>query len=458
MANPAQENARTAAVDTLTRWALQPAPIDRLFDSRAGRLAPADRRLARAIVYGVLRHQEVLDAALTEFSTHPLAKMTPQLRMTLRVGLFQLAFLSRIPASAAVNSTVNTAKRGRHPPWLVGFVNGVLRRAAAEREQLGRFFVDENGRPRCNHPEWLCTRWQAQFGEAAMRSICALNNQEPPLSLRVNTCKIGRADFLALLKKSGIRASPGRYSPVALVVEGYPGPLQTLSGYEAGFFQVQDEGAQLIAPLLSGFSTPVRVLDACAGLGGKTGHLAELLPAGSRIVALEPDRFRFRTLLENLSRLGHATGPGRRVEPLAGRLEGFARAQGRDQGEKFDAILVDAPCSGTGVIRRQPDIRWIRRPVDLPRYASGQIELLRQAVPLLRPGGLLVYATCSLEPEENMQVISRFLAEHSAFTPEPASLRLPERARKLVRAGGAFASRPTDGCDGFFACCLRRAL
>lgn len=449
MARFLEENARTVAVDTLVEWAERRVPIDNLLNLRAARLSPVDRRLARTMVYGVLRQQDTLDAALAAFASHPLDTMPPRLLMTLRVGVFQLAFLSRIPASAAVNATVNTTKRGKRPPWLTGFVNGVLRRAAAERERLSRFAEDEEGLLRCNHPVWLCARWRDLFGEAEMRAICRINNTEPPLVLRVNTRKIGRTDFLALLKKNGIRAESGLFSPVSAVLAGYPGPIQTLAGYESGLFQVQDEGAQLVGLLLARLPGPALILDACAGLGGKTGHLVELAPAGSRIVALDPDRMRLRLLQENLRRLGHS----RAVEVLSGRLDQFAR---KERTARFDAILVDAPCSGTGVIRRQPDIRWVRRPEDLPRYATQQVGLLQQAASLLKPSGLLVYATCSLEPEENTQVLERFLLASPGFALEDALPRLPRTAHKLVRSA-CLATRPTDGCDGFFAACLRRS-
>lgn len=445
-----EENARSVAVETLDQWEGRPLPIDRIFTARAARLEPVERRLARTLVYGVLRQRDTLDAVIANYSRHGLDQLDSRVLTTLRVGVFQLFFLSRIPSSAAVNTTVNTMKRGRKPSWLVGFVNGVLRRIAAERADLARFAQDSEGLARTNHPQWLCARWSKLFGDEQMRAICAVNNTEPILSLRVNTRKGGRADFLAELKKNGINTEVGRISPLGLLVDGYPGPIPTLYGYEAGRFQVQDEGAQLISLLLSCLSGPCRVLDACAGLGGKTGHLVELLPAGSTVLALEPDGHRYRLLLENINRLGHE----KQVRPVQGTLASLLRKKT----EPFDAILVDAPCSGTGVIRRQPDIRWNRQPADLAKYAAQQLTLLQQAAALLKPGGLMVYATCSLEPEENMQVVERFLAGSPAFSLASAAPCLPEQAQSLVQENGSFATLPTDGCDGFFAVCLRRAL
>ncbi|NLZ16394.1 MAG: 16S rRNA (cytosine(967)-C(5))-methyltransferase RsmB [Desulfobulbaceae bacterium] len=450
MARLPEENARTVAVDTLCHWEERHLPIDRIFTEKAAGLDPTERRLARSIVYGILRQRDTLDAVLTSYSSHPPSKMKSRTLMTLRAGIYQLFFLSRIPSSAAVNATVNTLKRARQPSWMVGFANGVLRRIAGERESLAGYALDRAGLPRTNHPEWLCARWEKQYGKGQMRAICAINNSEPSLTLRVNTRKIGRTDFLAELKKSGVKVQPSRISPVGLVVDGYPGPVHTLHGYEAGLFQVQDDGAQLISMLVADIPGAGRVLDACAGLGGKTGHLVELLPAGSTVLALEPDRFRQRLLLENIQRLGH----GSQVMPVQGTVAEFVQTRP----QPFDAILIDAPCSGTGVIRRQPDIRWNRQPGDLPKLAAQQLALMQQASAVLKPGGLMVYATCSLEAEENMEVVERFLGSNSAFTLEPAGPHLPEQARSFVREKGSFSTLPTDGCDGFFSCCLRRAL
>ena len=450
MQKPLEENARSVAVETLSQWEERPLPIDRIFTARAARLEPTERRLARTLVYGVLRQRDTLDAVIANYSRHALDQLESRVLTTLRVGVFQLFFLSRIPSSAAVNTTVNTMKRARQPSWLVGFVNGVLRRIAAGRANLGKFALDSEGLARTNHPEWLCSRWRKHFGEEQMRAICTINNTEPALSLRVNIRKGGRTDFLAELKKNGINTELSRISPVGLVVDGYPGPIPTLYGYEAGRFQVQDEGAQLISMLLSGLPGPCQVLDACAGLGGKTGHLVELLPTGSTVLALEPDTHRYRLLLENINRLGHE----KQVRPLQGTLATL----GRKKPPPFDAILIDAPCSGTGVIRRQPDIRWSRQAADLPKYAQQQAALLHEAASLLKPGGLLVYATCSLEPEENMQVVERFLASSSSFDLESAVPHLPEQAKVMAQSNGTLTTLPTDGCDGFFAACLRRAL
>ncbi len=322
--------------------------------------------------------------------------------------------MSRIPESAAVNATVNTLKAAGQPGWLVGFVNGLLRAVARERATLPSPEVLAAAEPPLlDHPDWLVACWRARHGDVLAREICRCNNTEPPLTLRTNTRRTGRALLRARLAQSGIVVENGRYSPAALVVPAFPGAVTALPGYAEGLFQVQDEAAQLGQPAVTPLPARCRVLDGCAGVGGKTSHLAELLPTGGTLVAVEPDRRRYGLLRENLARLGL----GGSVDALRTDLAQFAATRPAP----FDAILIDAPCSGTGVIRRHPDIRWNRQPEDLATHRQDQLQLLAIAARLLKPGGVLVYATCSLEPEENEEVVVDFLAHHPDFGLEPAA-------------------------------------
>jgi 16S rRNA (cytosine967-C5)-methyltransferase len=435
---------RTAAVEILCLWATTHNPVDHLFQATAPRVAEIDRGLVKTLVYGVLRRKQYLDHIIRSHSRHPLRKMKVRTLMTLRIGVFQLLLLSRIPESAAVNATVNTLKAAGQPGWLVGFVNGLLRTVARERATLpSPEALAAAEPPLLDHPDWLVDRWRARHGDALARAICRCNNTEPPLTLRTNTRRTGRALLRARLAQSGIVVENGRYSPAALVVPAFPGAVTALPGYAEGLFQVQDEAAQLASLLIPPLPARCRVLDGCAGLGGKTSHLAELLPAGGILVAVEPDRRRYGLLRENLARLGL----GGSVDALRIDLAQFAATRPAP----FDAILIDAPCSGTGVIRRHPDIRWNRQPEDLATHQRDQLQLLAIAARLLKPGGVLVYATCSLEPEENEEVVADFLARHPDFSLEPAAPLLPEPARRLVDATGCFHPTPVDGLDGFFA-------
>ncbi len=423
--------------------------IDRIIHGSS--LAGPDRQLAVLLVRGVLRQQQFLDGIIARFSSVPPAKMKPLTLMALRVGVYQLFFLDRIPASAAVNETVKVMKAEKQPRWLVNFVNGVLRTIARQRASLpGPDVAGADGTPVLNHPDWLLRRWRARYGRERTEEICRLNNREPPLVLRVNTRLISREALADRCRRAGHEVRNGSYAPDGLVLESGAGAVAGLPGFAEGMFQVQGEAAQLATLLLAPFAAGRRYLDACAGLGGKTGHLAQLLPAEAELTAVEPDRRRFTLLGENLRRLR----AGGNITLFNGGLDEFAGSGGG----RFDAILVDAPCSGTGVIRRHPDIRWNRREDDLRSYQRQQACLLHTAASLLAPGGILVYATCSLEPEENQQVIDAFRKTHSGFTPADCRAFLPPAADRLITADGCFSPTPADGLDGFFAARLEHNL
>ncbi|MCJ7604204.1 MAG: 16S rRNA (cytosine(967)-C(5))-methyltransferase RsmB, partial [Desulfobulbaceae bacterium] len=439
-------NPRHLAITILCQRQETGQPVDLIRDNILKKAMPAgakDAQLVTALVYGVLRWQRYLDAILQDFSSHPLRKMKNLTLQALRVGLFQLCFMDRIPPSAAVNETVKALKESRQPKWLTGFVNGLLRNIARQPDTLPSPWDKDILPPavRLNHPDWLYQRWLARYGENVATRICTANNQQAALVLRVNTKLMARESFINELEKSGIRARPGIYCPEAVVLPDYRGDIAGLPGYASGKFMVQDEGAQLISLMLSPFRSG-KCLDACAGLGGKTVHLAQLCPAGSQVVAIEPNPIRFKLLQENVKRMGLADRVSSRQTTL-GDFQDKA-------GSLFQAILVDAPCSGLGVIRRHPDIRWNRSPDDLKRYQAEQLKLLSQAAALLSPGGLLVYATCSIEPEENEEVVALFLESRPDLTISRPSL-LPIHAQKLLHEKGLLQTLPDINHDGFFA-------
>lgn len=448
----AAPSSRLLALEVLCRWHETRIPVNGIFDRVAGDgfldFDHRDLQLANALVFGVLRQQQYLDHILTRFAKHPLRKMKPRTLFALRIGLFQILLLDRVPDSAAVNETVKAFKAVRQPKWLINFVNGVLRTVVRNRNDLPtpeQSVLD--GEPILNHPDWLVRRWRQRFGREKTITLCRCNNRVPLLTLRAQTRRIDRDGLLALFAEAGIRAVPGKFSSDALSLPDAAGSVTGLPGYEQGYFQVQDEAAQLasrLVPMADGYT----ILDACAGLGGKTGHLAAMASPAVRITAVEPDAGRYRLLRENLLRLGFD-----RVTSYNGTLEEFAARNS----EQFDALLLDAPCSGTGVIRRQPDIRWNRREEDLQTYRQQQLHLLETAVALLKTDGVLVYATCSLEPEENEGVVRAFLERHPDFSPENVSEYLPSTAGRLVDGQGYFHPTPADGLDGFFAARLRKA-
>jgi 16S rRNA (cytosine967-C5)-methyltransferase len=426
-------------------------PIRALFDAvvRECRLPEKDRSLAMNLAYGVLRRRDCLTLLIGRVCRHPLHKLDPFVHHALEVGLFQIFYLDRIPESAAVNETVNAMKTTGLPQRLQGLVNGILRESIRQGQNLKEML----SRPATvtsylNHPAWLTERWRRHFGEEEMQRICRCNNGDPLLVLRVNAARIAKESFHLHLNERGITSRDGDFASGAIVLPDYQGPIPLLPGYSEGHFSVQDEATQLASLLLGPWQPQGRYLDACAGLGGKTCHLVEMESAlGLQVFAVEPDHHRFAKLEENLQRLF----PGHRCAMRQCTLEEFsANSEG-----SFDGVLVDAPCSGTGVTGRHPDIRWNREENDLARYQQEQIALIEQAAGLVAAKGVLVYATCSLEPEENQEVVHQFLARHHEFhLSDPASF-LPPTASRFIR-DLFFNPHPDETIDGFFAARLIR--
>lgn len=434
-------NSRAIAMDTLLAWEKSQEPLDQVLENMVSGAAlddQRDRQLVMALVYGVVRWQGYLDAIIQQFSSHPVRQMKPLTVAALRVGLYQLVFLDRVPESAAINETVQALKVARQPKWLTGFVNGVLRAMARQRASLP---APDEAAAVLSHPAWLVARWQTLFGRERTRQICWINNTLPPLVVRVNTLRISVDDWMNLLRETGIACERGLFAQEAVRINDFQGGITALPGYGEGFFVVQDEAAQMVTQLLVPFAS-VRYLDACAGLGGKALHLAQLLPEGGRVVAVEPSLKRQALLKANLQRLG---GPGMEIHGAT--LQEFAK----QRQDAFAGVLVDAPCSGLGVIRRQPDIRWMRSLAALQGYQGRQRELLAAAAGLVEKGGILVYATCSIDPMENDEVIAAFINGHSEFSITPAQEYLPEAARGLCDGQGFFKTTPEQGLDGFFA-------
>ncbi len=361
-------------------------------------LAPADnlphRAAVRAIALGSVRWYLRLAPAIDLLLERP-ERLAPEVRALLIAGAHQIEY-SRNPAHASVHAAVDAARILRQER-ATGLVNAVLRRLATERDAL-LARVDTDLAARTAHPQWLVQRlvdiWPEQVA-----SILDANNAHPPLVLRVDTTRVTVPDYVAELAGAGIAASIVPWLRTAVQLE-QPVPVTALPGFETGRVSVQDAGAQLAAPLLDS-RDGMRVLDACAAPGGKTGHLLEHTPGLAEVVAVDVDAARLARISDNLDRLG--------------RTASLAVADARDpgsfwDGRPFDRILLDAPCSSTGVIRRHPDIKLLRRATDIPVLAETQLALLVACFSMLAPGGRLVYSTCSVLPEENEAIVARFLA------------------------------------------------
>jgi len=448
-----RRNPRAMALKTLIRWERGKPLLDEILSEVLVKSVlpdPRDRALCGELVNGVVRHLYYLDYVISRFAEEPLDKMDPQVRNLLRLSAYQLLF-TRIPERAAVAEAVKLIKRGRGK-WVVSFVNAVLRRIAGVRNHPPEPPREMNPvaylSVRYSYPEWMVERWLSRFGEEETERLLAAGNEKPPLVVRVNTLRVTRDQLLLYLRSEIPEAEACRYSPEGIVLRGFRGRITDLRAFRVGWLQVQDEASQLVSYLVSP-RPGERVLDACAGVGGKTTHLAQLMRNTGRIYAYDLYDWRLERLRENAARLGVNN-----VETATGDVLRSVRSLG---GNFFDRILVDAPCTGTGVIRRHPDIKWARRPEDLVEVPKKQLALLAGLVEVLKPGGVLVYATCSLEPEENEEVVAQFLSSHSEFEIEDPRKVLPEPARDLVDENGFLHTYPhRHGLDGFFGVRLRK--
>jgi 16S rRNA (cytosine967-C5)-methyltransferase len=418
-------------------------------DSAGAIRDPRDRDLLHALVFGVLRWQGRLDFVLSRFSKTPLAKIDGTVLAILRIALFQILFLSRIPPSAAVNSAVEAAKV-MAGTWVAPFVNAVLRRAAAEHSAV--VFPDPKSLPvqalaaEQAFPEWLVERWLERYGVEAAVDLCASINRLPQLTLRANTLKASRDDLVASIKAAA-EAAAADTAPDGVRVIGLKRTLTDLEAFRRGWFQVQDEAAQMVTVLLDPLPGEA-VLDACAGRGGKTGHIAQLMRDRGRLVALDQSAARLSQLRVEMARLG--------ISMVSICEADLLQPGGCLPEEFFDRILLDAPCSGLGTMRRNPDIKWSASKEDLHRLGGIQLRLLQRVSSRLKPGGALVFAVCSPEPEETVQVVQAFLSSNPRFRIDRGAEALPDAVRPLIDSHGFLQTYPhMSYMDGFFAVRLK---
>jgi 16S rRNA (cytosine967-C5)-methyltransferase len=400
--------------------------------------------LLHALVLGVLRNRSVLDHAIARLASRPLEELDPEVLQILRVGAFMLTAMDRIPSYAVLDVMVSVAA-GLAGPVTAGFVNGVLRALArdpAAHEVAAPAPGDvEQLALSHGHPAWLTGRMVERIGWGAAVDLLEANNRPAFTVIRANGRRCSRPELVERLAAEGVAATPCRYVPSALTVEGV---VQSTTAFREGLAHIQDEASQLL-PLLFGRSLKGRILDACAAPGGKTMVLAELAEDGSELMAVDRNENRLRKVRQNAERLGY-TG----IQTLVGDMASpVPPVQGA-----FECILVDAPCSGTGTLRRHPEIRWRLQEDDLARLASRQEKILTVAASLLAPGGSLVYGVCSMEPEEGEGVVRSFLDRHPAFAVADPRDNLPESCRLLVGDDRFVRTSPALGMDGFFGALL----
>jgi 16S rRNA (cytosine967-C5)-methyltransferase len=443
--------ARTAAFHALVAIDADRADLPAALQaSRASLADDRDRALTATIVTGTLRWQRTLDHLVEHFAKRPLTKIDPQVRAILRLSLFQLLHLDRVPAAAVVDDAVSLTRAARKSS-ASGFVNAVLRSMLRQRHRLPVPPRPPDPADReaalaylgitFSHPEWLVARWLNRYGFEDVEAWVQFDNDAAPLTLRANTLRTTRERLQEVLSRHDVETAPTRYAPDGLVVTaGNP-----LRNAEHESFLVQDEASQLVAVVVDA-QPGERVLDLCASPGGKTVAMAASMNDSGTLVACDVRAGRVSLLSDTVRRSGaHHTHIVH--VPSSGPLPFL---------DTFDRVLVDAPCSGLGTIRRDPDIRWRRAASDLRLLAEQQIELLMRAAPTLRPGGRLVYATCSSEPEENEGVVNAFL-DRAPFDRLDLRQQFPEQLQLLVDSRGAMRTMPfAHGLEAFFATVMVR--
>ncbi len=426
---------RAAAATALARVINAGEALDAPLADALGQVEPRDQGLLKELCYGTLRHYHRLDGIVARYLDKPLKRRDTDIHVLLLIGLHQL-FALRIPDHAALSTCVE-ACRHLGKPWATRLVNGVLRRCLREADSLESELSEAQ---RLSHPNWLLSALQQSWPDHWQQLVEA-NNQHPPMCLRINRRHETRDGYLQRLRGAGIEAESCVLADTGIRLAS-PVDVSALPGFEDGHVSVQDEAAQLSAGLLDP-QPGERTLDACAAPGGKACHLLETQPALAELVAMDSDPSRLARVEDNLARL----------QLPAALVCGDASAPPAELGQAcFDRILVDAPCSGSGVIRRHPDIKLLRREEDIAALADQQLEILEGLWPLLKPGGRLLYVTCSVLPAENAELLAAFLQRRSEATP----LALPVDWGIPAGPGRQLLSSAT-GCDGLYYALLQKA-
>jgi 16S rRNA (cytosine967-C5)-methyltransferase len=435
-------SARALAIQVLARVRATDAYLNVVLDTALSESPPKDPRdagLATELAYGATRRQLALDYAIARFADRKLDALEDRVLAALRVGAYQL-FHTRVPARAAVAETVQALK-DLGLARAAGFTNAILRKLASlpgpplppESDFAEHLSIRES------HPRWLVDRWIRHFGRERAEAMLVADNQTPPVVVRVNTTKVTREVLLTQLREVGLEARPTPVSPLGIILPPV-GRLEDVYGYSEGLWQVQDEAAQLVG-VYAAFPETARVLDACAAPGGKACHQAET----HEVVAMDLHANKLPKIEAEAKRLG-----------LTGRLRAVAHDASQPVPEElgeFHAVLVDAPCSGLGTLRRHPELRYRRKEEDIGRLASLQRHILESCSEAVPPGGLLVYAVCTTEPQEGQDQVDMFLRSHPEWTAEPPVL--PEVKVPTSQAWLRTLPGP-EGWDGFFAARLRK--
>jgi 16S rRNA (cytosine967-C5)-methyltransferase len=438
------EGVRGLAVKVLNRLERSDSYLEKLLDNemRNSELSGLDKALLYEIVHGVVRWMGRLDWVLNGFYKGQFSKAIPNLKNGLRVALYQILFLDRIPDHAAVNEAVEFVKKlqGQKPADLT---NAILRNIIRNKNSIRFPEPDEDLvgylSAYYSHPSWMVKRYLERFGREETEKLLSTNNEKPFLTLRVNALKTEVDEFKELLNSVNLRFTPGKYLKEFIKLQN----LTNITAWEyftKGYFNIQDESAGLACRLLA-VEPGMKILDMCAAPGGKTAYIASLIKDQGEITAIDRFESRLAVMKKNLDRLGIQS-----VKPIV--------MDARDAQGEFDRVLLDVPCSGTGTLSKKPDIKWKKDIFDLKRNKVFQLELLLKAATLVKKGGIVVYSTCSIEPDENFEVVEEFLSQNKNFALQNAADVLPG---EIVGENGCVQTLPhKQYMDGAFAAKLLR--
>lgn len=431
---------RGIAVKLLNRIDRSDSYLDRVLDAelRSPDVSDVDKGLLTELVHGVLRWQNKLDWVLNGFSHGNFQKSEVNVKNTLRVALYQILFLDRIPHAAAVNEAVELIKRIRGEK-VGGLVNAVLRNIIRNMESIRYPEPNEDYVQYLavmhSHPHWMVKRWMKRFGPDETKALLTANNERPGLLLRINKLKVQPGEFLAMLEQQNIQCTGSTHIDFAVKVKSLT-RIGQMELFRKGFFTIQDESAILPCMLVAPRSGE-RVIDMCAAPGGKTTAMAEMMKNEGEIIAIDKYETKLASIKGACDRLGL-----RNVKLLAVDAATL-------ESEQADKVLLDSPCSGLGVLSKKPDIKWKRDITDIIKLSKVQGELIENAARLVKPGGVLVYSTCTIEPEENQDIVLQFLKNHPEFVADNAGNYV---TRAVVNANGYVETFPhKHGMDGSFA-------
>jgi 16S rRNA (cytosine967-C5)-methyltransferase len=412
------------------------------------KLAGKDAGLLTEIVYGTIQRKITLDYYLQPFLKNP-RKMQAWVKVLLRLSLYQMVYLDRIPEHAVIYEAVEIAKKRGHK-GISSMVNGVLRNVQRQgvpsldaiKDPIEKLAVETS------HPLWLVQRWTAQYGIDKTRQICEASLLPPKQTIRVNTSRFTLEEVIEKLAEEGIEVQRGILAPEALEVQ--KGNAAHTEAFRHGMFTVQDESSMLVAHAV-GATDGDKVLDSCAAPGGKTTHIAEKLYHTGSVVSLDIHDHKVKLITEQVERL--------QLPNVTAIVMDSRQVNEHFEKESFDKILVDAPCSGFGVMRRKPDLKYTKTEQDILQLARIQLQILEAVEPLLKKGGTLIYSTCTIDQEENKEVVEAFLENHPDFVPDDTLIRrLPQLVSEKVKDGQIQLFPDDFQTDGFYIACLRKKV